>query len=185
MAIAQRLTLEEFLKLPEEKPALEFFRGVVTQKVSPKLPHSVIQGLLVSWINAFGFARKLAVAMPELRTTYVGSSLVPDIAVFRWDRIRRDPRGEPIPDVVDPPDIAIEIISPGQTIRSQVRRCAWFIDNGAAIALLVLPTRRAAMIFRPAVEPRLLRHADQIDLEEVLPGFRLTVEELFDAASLR
>jgi hypothetical protein len=36
MAVAPaRLTLEEFLKLPEEEPSLEFADGMVTPKVSP------------------------------------------------------------------------------------------------------------------------------------------------------
>ena len=40
MALTERRTsLEEFLKLPEEKPALEYFDGKVTQKVSPKTRH--------------------------------------------------------------------------------------------------------------------------------------------------
>ena len=39
MAIVQTgLTLDEFLKWPEEKPAFEFVDGVVTRKMSPKGP---------------------------------------------------------------------------------------------------------------------------------------------------
>ena len=32
----RRMTLEEFLHLPERKPALEYDDGVITKKVSPK-----------------------------------------------------------------------------------------------------------------------------------------------------
>ena len=39
----QRMTLTEFLALPEEEPALEFEDGMVTQKVSPKGRHSALQ----------------------------------------------------------------------------------------------------------------------------------------------
>ena len=42
MALPQgRLTLEEFLRLPEEKPALELIDGAVTQKMAPAWDHSV------------------------------------------------------------------------------------------------------------------------------------------------
>ena len=37
-----RMTLTEFLALPEEKPALEYENGEVTQKVSPKGRHSAL-----------------------------------------------------------------------------------------------------------------------------------------------
>src|SRR2546427_470977 len=83
----QRLTLEEFLKLPEEEPALEYEDGEVTQKVSPQGRHSVLQGELVQRVNAFGRPRKLARAFPELRTTFAGRSRVPDVSVYLWERI--------------------------------------------------------------------------------------------------
>jgi Putative restriction endonuclease len=41
--VQQGLTLEEFLALPEEKPALEYHEGVVTQKVAPRPVYSVLQ----------------------------------------------------------------------------------------------------------------------------------------------
>ena len=52
MAITQaQMTLEEFLKLPEEDPPLEFADGKVTQKVSPKAKHSVIEMELANHTN--------------------------------------------------------------------------------------------------------------------------------------
>jgi Uma2 family endonuclease len=53
MVVAQRLpTLEQFLCLPERKPALEYGDGVVTRKVSPKGRHSALQDELVERFNA-------------------------------------------------------------------------------------------------------------------------------------
>src|SRR5205823_5058350 len=46
MAIARRrMTLEQFLALDEQEPALEYVDGVVTQKLSPKFRHGLVQGL--------------------------------------------------------------------------------------------------------------------------------------------
>jgi Uma2 family endonuclease len=41
------LTLEEFLHLPETKPASEYIDGKVIQKPMPQAKHSLIQGKLV------------------------------------------------------------------------------------------------------------------------------------------
>lgn len=79
----QRLTLEEFLRLPEEKPALEYFQGRVTQKVSPKGRHSALQAAAVSFVNSVARPGRIAFAFPELRATWAGASLVPDVAVYR------------------------------------------------------------------------------------------------------
>src|SRR5438034_11299606 len=113
MAITREgLTLEEFLELPEEKPALEYCAGTVRQKVSPEIQHGLLQTLLCQWINGFAWPRKLAVAVSELRTTFAGASHVPDVAVCLWGRVPRDPRGEPRGPLREPPWIAIEIASP-------------------------------------------------------------------------
>ena len=39
-----RMTLEEFLKLPETKPASEYIEGEIIQKPMPKTKHSCLQG---------------------------------------------------------------------------------------------------------------------------------------------
>lgn len=124
MAISQRLTLEEFLRQPQEKPALEFMDGLVTQKVSPKTRHSIHQVIFTERVNRFARPTKLAFAFTELRATCGGASVVPDVSVFRWERIPRDADGEPLDDVVDPPDIAVDIVSPHQSVRSLTDRCA-------------------------------------------------------------
>jgi Uma2 family endonuclease len=43
MAPTEQLTLDEFLRLPEEKPALEYARGVITQKMAPMAWHGRLQ----------------------------------------------------------------------------------------------------------------------------------------------
>ena len=47
---------------------------------------------------------KLAYAFPELRCTFGGRSIVPDIAVLLWERIEFDDDGEPVDDVRIAPD---------------------------------------------------------------------------------
>jgi len=84
MAITeQHMTLEAFLALPEKKPALEFEDGVVTQKVPPRGRHSRLQSTVPGRINPSDGPSHLAVAFPELRTTYAGYSRVPDVSVYR------------------------------------------------------------------------------------------------------
>ncbi|MBE9143598.1 Uma2 family endonuclease [Planktothrix mougeotii LEGE 06226] len=46
------LSLEEFLNLPETKPANEYIKGQIIQKPMPQGKHSTIQGELVTVINA-------------------------------------------------------------------------------------------------------------------------------------
>lgn len=181
MAIASRpMTLDQFLKKHEESAVLEYARGVVTEKMPPSFDHGLLAGVIGHQINAFALPRKLGVAGVEIRTTDLatGVSRVPDVCVFVWDRIERDPvkqrRGAFIP-----PDIAIEIASPGQSRRKQVERCQEFLELGTRIALMFDPRTKSLVDVRPGGVERRLRGDDVLDLTEVIPGLTLVVGELF------
>jgi Uma2 family endonuclease len=180
MAVARkRVTLEEFLRLPEEEPALELWRGEVTQKVSPKGPHGALQ---------YGFSERISLSMgsgrpfrvfTETRVTIVGESTVPDLVVYRRERVQRDARGQVAEDFTTAPDIAVEIISPGQTRATLLERCRWCAENGVPLALFADPRRRVVRLFRPGADSGDLRGSDLLDLTDVLPGFTLTVDDFF------
>ncbi len=109
------LTLEEFLKLPETKPASEFIDGQIIQKPMPQGKHSTIQGDLGATINQVLKPQHIARAFPELRCTFAGRSIVPDLAVFTWERIPRDKTGKVASTFTLAPDWTIEILSPDQS----------------------------------------------------------------------
>ncbi len=186
MAILQRqVTLEEFLKLPEDKPALEFEDGMVTQKVSPKGQHSTLQSSIVKRVDSFALPRKLAMSFPELRSTFAGRSPVPDVSVYVWERIPFNDAGEVANDFYEPPDIAFEIVSPEQSVNALIRRCTWYVENGVRVALLIDPVDKSVVVFVFGQALRYLHGEDRIDLDDVLPGFELTVAELFSSLKVR
>lgn len=186
MAISQKQwTLKAFLTLPEKKPALEFENGLVTRKPLPKGKHSTLQRVLVDVFNRIALPGKLGYAFPELRATFGGQSYVPDVAFYRWARIPRDPDGQVADDFLDPPDLAVEILSPKQSVTALVRRCVWYVENGVGVALLVDPVDRSVLAFWPGRPTAVLRAAAAIDLGSLLPGFDLTVEQLFDSLTIK
>lgn len=176
-----RMTLAEFLDLPEEEPALEFEDGEVTQKVSPKGRHSVLQGALFTFIDGTIRPRRLGRAFTELRATFAGMSRVPDIAVYAWDRIPRDQNGEVVDDFTEPPDIAIEIVSPRQSVNRMLRRCLSFVANEVRAAVLVDPMDRSVIVVRPGNDMQVLDTDATLDLSDVIADLRLSVGALFDA----
>jgi Uma2 family endonuclease len=185
MAITeQRMTLEAFLELPEKKPALEFEDGMVTQKVPPQGKHSWLQYAIADRFNALTVPGKIARAFPELRATFAGVSRVPDVAVYRWERIPRDADGRVADEFREPPDIAIEIISPGQRPNALVRRCLWYVAHGVGAALLVDPYDETILLFRPDRTPFHLQGEEQIDLSDLVPGLQLTVQQIFESLLL-
>jgi Uma2 family endonuclease len=183
VAIAQRLTLEQFLALPETKPALEYdSNGGVKKKVAPRPKHSRLQGTLIARFANFAEPSKLAMALPELRTTFAGASYVPDVSVFTWDRLPLDASGELADECHAPPDIAIEIVSPGQSAAALARRCEWYVAHGVRLAVLLDPRPQDVRVrtFRPGLQPMSLGPADRLDFGDIVPGFVISVQELCD-----
>ena len=176
MAITgRRLSLEEFLALPEEEPALEFADGEVTQKVSPNAWHGKLQFVIAGRLDRPGVSS----AFTETRTTYAGRSFVPDVVAFTWDRNPVGEDGEIPADVTIPPDVSVEIRSPGQSLRDQAERCRWYVANGVLVAPLVDPISRTVRVFRPDGEQGMLSGDDIVDLSDVIPGSTFLVNELF------
>jgi hypothetical protein len=63
MAIVTDWILEQFLRLPETRPALEFEYGRITPEGEPTAEHRVLQKHLLNLFHALGVGR----ACPELR----------------------------------------------------------------------------------------------------------------------
>ena len=175
------MTLNQFLQLPEEKPALEYVDGAVVQKPWPGGKHARLQGELAARFNRPG----RAVALPELQVTFGGRSLVPDVAVYRWARIPRDPDGTIANRFTTPPDIAVEIASPDQSVTQLMRKCVWFVENGSAVALLIDDQDQTVLLFRAGHPTRIIRGDEPIDVADVLPGLKLTAKQLFGALRIR
>jgi Uma2 family endonuclease len=171
--------LKRFLRLPEFKPALEFIGGRIIQKMSPMLPDSVIQLDLASALNAFARPRKLGRAYTELRAVFGGAAQVPDISFFRADRVPKLVPGEKVPILLIPPDIAVEISSPGQTTAFLRRKLRHTIRHGSKLGWLIKPKRKEIEILRSGLDPEILKVGDVLSGEDVLPGFSLTLEEIF------
>jgi Uma2 family endonuclease len=175
----KRMSLAEFLELPEVKPALELRHGMVSQKMPPKLSHAVIQVWFASQVDRFALPRKLARAASECRIILNEETYVPDVIVFRWDRIPEDENGQVPEDVDIAPDLALEILSPGQTVQSALERCGDLVAHGVTVVLLADPRRQTVRTVRASGEMGPLRGADAIDITDVVPGFEMSVNDLF------
>ena len=105
-------TIDGFLALPETQPVSEFIHGQITQKPMPQGEHSLLRGTLCQTISQITQPKQIALAFPELRCVFGGLAIVPDIAVFRWERIPRLPSGRIANRFEIHPDWAIEILSP-------------------------------------------------------------------------
>ncbi|AGY60015.1 Uma2 family endonuclease [Gloeobacter kilaueensis] len=149
------LTLDDFLQLPETEPASEFVDGQVIQKPMPQGKHSRLQARLVHYLTTAFEATGGADAFPELRCTFGGRSIVPDIAVFVRERIPLDARGEVANGFVLAPDWAIEILSPDQSQTRVTGNLLHCLAHGTRSGWLIDPDERSLLIFPAGKQPLL------------------------------
>ena len=176
----RRMTLDEFLALPEQEPSLEYEDGLVTQKVSPHADHSSIASIFYDELNRIGRGRRIGRAFPEMRFKVENWSPVPDVSFYLKERLRPQ-SSRRYGDFADVPDIAVEVVSPGQNVSEQIRKCLRYVVAGVRISLLADQDDETVFLFRPGEPTRALRDDDRINLDDVLPGFELTVRRLFDS----
>jgi Uma2 family endonuclease len=182
--VREGLTLAEFLALPEQEPPLEYFHGRVTQKVSPQPEHGALQFALgVYLLQRLGDTR-LGRVFTETRAVFGGASFVPDLSFYRWERIPRRARGRIGGPGEQPPNLVVEILSPGQSVADLVERCAHYVAHGAQVALLLEPSAENIWVFRPDRLRTIAHGAEPIDLQEVAPGLVLIPGEIFAALDL-
>lgn len=174
------LTLEEFLALPETKPAREYIDGKIVQKPMPQGEHSTIQGELIVALNGALKPQKTARAFPELRCTFGERSIVPDVTVFTWDRIPRQSNGR-IANVFNiQPDWTIEILSPNQGYLRVTKNILHCLDNGTRLGWLIDPQEQCVLVYFPKQQPAFFEAVtDVLPVPDFANPFELTVGELF------
>lgn len=177
-AVPTSLTLEEFLKRPETKPASEFVDGQVFQKPMPQGKHSRLQLKVCEAVNSVAESSRIALAFPELRCTFGGRSIVPDATVFVWDRILFEPDGEVPNSFAIAPDWTIGILSPDQKVTKVISNILHCLRYGSQLGWLMDPEDRMILAFRPGQEPLELSNGDRLPVPQFLP-LELTVDQVF------
>ncbi len=181
MSVKQLLTAEELWAMPEAPgKRYELVRGELVEVPPAGALHGLIAGLIYRLLAAFD-EQGLGYAFPD----GVGYIIrrdpdvvrIPDASFVSRGRI---PAGG-VPKGFWPfaPDLAVEIVSPGDTateLRAKVRE---YLDAGTRLVWVAWPDERAVTVYGPAGEVRELGPDDALDGADVLPGFRVRVAELF------
>ncbi|PZV10567.1 MAG: hypothetical protein DCF22_16395 [Leptolyngbya sp.] len=174
------VTLDEFLKLPETKPASEFIDGRIIQKPMPQGKHSTVQLDLGSSINLAIKSQRIARAYTELRCTFGGRSVVPDVTVFTWERIPRDDNGKVSNSFLIPPDWTIEILSPDQNQTKVVRNILHCLAHGTQIGWLIDPEEELVFVYFADRTIAVFEEAsERIPVPAFAEPFMLTISQLF------
>jgi Uma2 family endonuclease len=105
---------------------------------------------------------------------------IPDVSFCYWDQFpNRRVSSEPVPDLH--PNLAVEVLSPGNTREEMDEKLRDYFASGATLVWLVDPADRTVLVFTSPdrAAARRLTAADTLDGGTVLPGFSTPVAALF------
>ena len=161
-------------RFPETKPATEFIDGRLAQKMSPFGLHARVQRVVAAalgdWSDERGRGRVGTEWDFDLTPTGGRTNrLVPDVAFLSYDRVPYEDEAEAQVPIVAP-DVAIEILSQGQTLENSERRISIFLACGAKLIVLLDPRREVAWLVDAAGSRELAqRWRDRARIDARLP----------------
>jgi Uma2 family endonuclease len=167
---------------PETKPATEFIGGRLIQKMSPRGLHAQVQvalaSLLRAWAMEFGTGR--VGTEWDFDSTSPDESvnrLVPDVAYLSYERVRRDDvAAADIPRVA--PNVAIEILSPGQAMAHLAEKVRLYLAAGCELVIVVDPRAEYAVL-HDTVAVRRIERNDTLQ-HPALSGFAVPLAAAFE-----
>ena len=166
------------LGIPEVKPAIESIRGVWERKMSPRRRHALLQSRFSILLTAtFGDRGEVG---SEWRFYLLPpgekpSSLVPDVAYVSYERMPES-YGELREKPTIAPDIAVEILSPGDRMKTLATKIELYLDNGALLVIVADPLKRT-IEFHESGTARLI--TEGFAVPDAYPELRIDMTALF------
>jgi Uma2 family endonuclease len=173
------LTAEEFLHYPSGEGRQELVRGRVVEMAPAGGGHGDTQTEFVLAMKPVARAQHLGFVISE--TGFILSRApdvvrAPDVAFIAHDRL---PGGLPEGFIEGPPDIAVEIVSPGDTHTEVMEKIGEYLAAGARLVWVASRRSRTVTVHRSDGTAQTLRADDVLSGEDVMPGFEVRVADLF------
>jgi Uma2 family endonuclease len=182
--LATRDPLVSQQKRVGEEPLYEIFNG---QRV--ELPP---MSAFASWISSGLFlslgvqikAKKLGIAVSEtlfILDTKKDIRRRPDVAFVSTQRW---PINRPIPPEGDwavVPDLAVEVISPNDTFQQVVVKMQEYFRYGVGQVWILVPEALQVHVYKSANDVQIFSPPAELDGGDLIPGFRMSLDDLFGA----
>ena len=175
------MTAGELMDLPDDGKLHELSRGMLVCMSPSSYGPGRIAGRIMTRLFPFVEDHQLG----ECGSADTGFRLTTDPDTVRapdawFIRAERAPGGEePEGFFPGPPDLAVEVVSPSDRFRDVIAKVRDYLDAGTPLTWYFDPESRTVAVFRPGQPVRFLDADDVLDGEDVLPGFRLPLSDIF------
>ena len=168
---------DDFVNLPENADKLfEFIGGEIVEV--PSNPYSsAIAATILFFFKLFLRENNIAGHITGADGGYIVGQerYAPDVAFISKKRQPELPYHGYNP---NPPDLAVEVVSPTDSLRKLMEKVGNYLAVGTVV-WVVYPETKEIAVYAPGQPVRIFGIDDTVDGGDVLPGFRLAVKEIF------
>ncbi len=177
-------TVEEFMSLPDDDNRYELIRGKLVEMKGPSYRHGRITSRLFHYLDTFLAAHPIGEVLNNLAFELnPNNAPLPDLAFVAAERLVAADFDSAFP---GPPDLAVEVVSRTDYIYKTDEKVEEYLKAGTRLVWVVNPRSEVVSVYHPGkLKPRVLDIEDELDGEDVLPGFRLAVKALFEQAPIK
>lgn len=183
-AVRDRLmTEEDLLRISsDDTHSYELIEGRLVVKEPPGHFHGFVAAEVGASLHTYakknGLGRVYAAETGFTLSKNPDTVRAPDAAFVRQERLTSDIRKRGY--FPGPPDLAIEVVSPGESVREVEEKAHFWVKAGTRMVVVIDPERETAAVYRANRRALRLQKDDVLDGEDVVPGWRLPLRELFE-----
>ena len=174
-------TDEEFMALSRDGHRYELVNQELVDMGNSGMEHggigSFLGGLLAIYVRQHQLG--LVCDSSTAFTLKNGNKRSPDVSFVSKERLKglkRPPRGF----FQGSPDLAVEILSPSNTVEEIHEKIVEYFENDTRLAWVIHPDEKYVLVYHAAEPDRFLRSQDMLEGESIVPGFSMSVAELFE-----
>jgi len=181
MSATTLVTADELLRMPDDGYRYELVAGEIKKMPPPGWRHGATVGRVSGLVTPFVKQHDLGLVLEGdsgfLLARDPDTVRASDYAFIRKDHLpAQDPEEAYWP---GPPDLAVEVVSPGDTVAEVDDKVKGWLDAGAMMVWVVNPRWRSVTVYRSAVNIKTLTENEELSGDDVVPGFRCRVAEIF------
>lgn len=181
MAITKLMTVEDLADLGDEPGRYDLIRGELIRMSPAGAKHGILAMRIGHKVADF-VEDHLPGEVFAAETGFILARdpdvlLAPDVAFVRADRMPPEEEQDGFLSLA--PDFVVEVVSPSDRQNDVSDKVMEYLDAGVSLIWVVEPRRQIVTVYFPDRTSRILSGDDVLDGSDVLPEFRLTVNEIF------